>query len=101
MENIEVTKIDSNNFIIKGRLDIINAPILAEELENREYNDKDLVLDFSDVLYISSSGLRVLLIEQKKMKDNNKVVILNVSEPVREIFELTGFYDMLTFRKSE
>ena len=100
MENIEVTKIDNNNFIIKGRLDITNAPILAEELENREYNDKDLILDFSDVIYISSSGLRVLLIEQKKMKDNNKVVILNVSEPVREIFEITGFEDVLTFRKS-
>ena len=100
MENIEVTKIDNNNFIIKGRLDITNAPILAEELENREYNDKDLILDFSDVIYISSSGLRVLLIEQKKMKDNNKVVILNVSEPVREIFEITGFEDVLTFGKS-
>ena len=91
MENIEITKIDNNNFIIKGRLDITNAPILAEELKKREYNNKDLILDFSNVIYISSSGLRVLLIEQKKMKDNNAVVILNASEPVREIFAITGF----------
>lgn len=101
MDAIEVTKIDDNNYIVKGKINTESAPILAEELAKREYNKEDLVIDFSNVHYISSSGLRVLLMEQKKMKDNNNVVLMDVNDIVKEIFSITGFDELLTFRKSE
>jgi anti-sigma B factor antagonist len=79
-----------------GRLDTTTAPDLDEEFKSSLGDVKDLVLDLKDLEYISSAGLRVLLSAQKEMNKKGSMVLTNVSEGVNEIFEVTGFVDILT-----
>lgn len=80
---------------IAGRLDTITAPTLEKTI-NEEIGDvKDLILDMKDVEYISSAGLRVLLGAQKKMQKIGSMKVVNVCEAVMEVFEMTGFADIL------
>lgn len=83
---------------IEGRIDTTTAPELETELKSDMKDITELQLDFADVEYISSAGLRVLLSAQKIMNKQGKMVILNVRETVMEIFEVTGFVDILTIR---
>ena len=79
-----------------GRLDTITAPRLEEELKEILSNVTELVLDFEKLEYISSAGLRVLLSAQKVMSRQGSMRFIHVNEAVMEIFEVTGFTDILT-----
>ena len=81
---------------LEGRLDTLTAPQLDAELQNSLQGVKSLVFDFAKLDYISSAGLRVLLTSQKTMNKQGSMVVKNVSEEVKEIFEVTGFSDILT-----
>lgn len=97
MLNID-KKTEGNSMEVKlsGRLDTTTAPQL-EEVVKAELSGKDtLVFDLADLEYISSAGLRVLLSAQKIMNNQGSMTVKNVSEEVNEIFEVTGFADILT-----
>ena len=81
---------------ITGRLDTTTAPALDKAIAENINAIKNLVLDFKGLEYISSAGLRVLLSAQKKMQKTGKMKITNVREEVMEVFEMTGFADILT-----
>jgi anti-sigma B factor antagonist len=81
---------------LTGRLDTNTAPELEEELKKDLPDITDLVLDFDELVYISSAGLRVILSTQKIMKKQGNMVIENVNDLIMEIFEATGFVDILT-----
>ncbi|OQD58912.1 hypothetical protein MBBAR_6c00220 [Methanobrevibacter arboriphilus JCM 13429 = DSM 1125] len=93
-------KIEGNKLVIKvdGRLDTNNSPKLEEELKKDLPETKELVFNFEDLMYISSSGLRVILSTQKIMNKQGSMVIENVHELVMEVFEATGFSDILTIK---
>ena len=81
---------------VTGRLDTTTAPQLEASL-NESYNGvTKLVLDFASLEYLSSAGLRVLLQAQKTMNKQGEMVVRNVNETISEIFEVTGFSDVLT-----
>lgn len=79
-----------------GRLDTTTAPQLEAELKRSISGVTSLVMDFAELEYISSAGLRVLLSAQKVMNKQGAMVIRNVNETISEIFEITGFCDILT-----
>lgn len=81
---------------LAGRLDTTTAPELEKELSASLDDVKNLVLDLSELEYISSAGLRVLLSAQKKMASKGTMKVKGVGEVVMEIFEVTGFSDILT-----
>ncbi len=81
---------------LTGRLDTTTAPQLEAELKRSIGGVESLVLNFADLEYLSSAGLRVLLAAQKVMNKQGKMVIRNVNETISEVFEITGFSDILT-----
>lgn len=81
---------------IIGRLDTMTSPQLEKELGESLDGVEELIFDFSDLAYVSSAGLRVLLSTQKRMKKQGDMVIQNVNDEVMEVFEITGFVDILT-----
>ena len=84
------------SFALEGRLDTVTAPELEKALKDSIDGIAELVLDFDKLEYISSAGLRVLLSAQKTMSEKGGMKITNVSEIISEIFEVTGFSDILT-----
>ena len=84
------------NVFLKGRLDTTTAPALEDELSSSLDGIESLAMDFGELEYISSAGLRVLLSAQKRMTKQGKMVIKNVNETIMEIFDVTGFSDILT-----
>ena len=84
---------------LEGRLDTITAPQLEDELRASLPSVKDLVFDLTDLVYISSAGLRVMLASQKTMNKQGSMCIRNVSPDVMEVFELTGFVDILNIEE--
>ena len=80
---------------LKGRLDTITAPQLEEEVVKSLDGVKEFVLDFTDLEYISSAGLRVLLLAQKKMNKQGSMVLKNVNDDIKGIFDITGFSSIL------
>lgn len=85
-------------FALEGRLDTITAPQLEEAVKASIGDTTELVFDFSKLTYISSAGLRVLLSAQKSMNSRGSMVVCNVSDEIREIFDVTGFTDILTIK---
>ena len=83
---------------LDGRLDTTTAPELENAVNAEGDSLKNLVLDFSGVNYISSAGLRVLLSAQKKMNVQGSMELVNVSADVMDIFEMTGFADILVIK---
>ena len=81
---------------VSGRLDTMTAPQLESEITGHLDGITEFIMDFTDLEYISSAGLRVLLVTSKMMKGKGRFVIRNINETVREIFEVTGFLDILT-----
>ena len=82
--------------VIAGRLDTTTAPQLEAEFKQSISGIEKLVLDFSALEYLSSAGLRVLLGAQKVMNKQGEMIIKNVNDTINEIFEVTGFIDILT-----
>lgn len=80
---------------IEGRLDTTTAPQLEAELKSSLDDIKELIFDIKDLEYISSAGLRVLLSAQKVMNKQGSMTVKGASESVMEIFEVTGFVDIL------
>lgn len=89
-------KEDVLQVVLEGRLDTTTAPELEKTLKESLDGVKELVLDFEDLEYISSAGLRVLLSAQKIMNKQGSMKLIHVREEVKEIFEVTGFLDFLT-----
>lgn len=92
-------KISEDNQMIlslSGRLDAANAPMLETELKNSINGVEKLVFDFKELEYISSAGLRVLLNAQKVMNRQGKMIVRNVNDTIADVFEITGFVDILT-----
>ena len=81
---------------LEGRLDTTTAPDLEKELKTSLDGVTDLTLDLTNLDYISSAGLRVLLSAHKTMMKQGQMKVTNASEIVREVFEVTGFCDILT-----
>lgn len=84
------------NVKVSGRLDTTTAPELEASLKESFEGLTKLVLDFSELEYLSSAGLRVLLQAQKTMNNQGEMILKNVNETINEIFEVTGFVDILT-----
>ena len=81
---------------LNGRLDTVTSPQLDAVLKEDLAGTTELVLDFAELAYISSAGLRVLLAAQKAMNGKGTMVIRNVCADIMEVFEITGFSDILT-----
>lgn len=83
---------------LQGRLDTTTAPQLETEISGSIAGVTDLRLDFANLEYISSAGLRVLLATQKIMNQQGSMVISNANSDILEVFDITGFSDILTIR---
>lgn len=81
---------------VQGRLDTTTAPDLEKEIKTGLDGVTELIMDFEKLDYISSAGLRVLLSAQKLMSKQGSMKVIHVSELVMEVFEVTGFTDILT-----
>ena len=97
---MEIFKIkdDTNlTIVLEGELNTITAPDLEKVIKDNLSNIKLLVLDFGKLEYLSSAGLRVLLIAQKIMDNQGKMIVKNVNSTIMDIFEMTGFSNILSF----
>jgi len=83
---------------VEGRLDTLTSPELEKEINELSSSAEDLVVDFAKLEYISSAGLRVLLSAHKLFAKKGGMTITNVNETVLDIFEVTGFKDILTIK---
>lgn len=92
-KNVDGKKLE---YLLEGRLDTTTSPQLQEDLEKSLDSVEELVLNFEKLEYISSAGLRVLLVAQKTMTKQGKMIVTNVNESIMEIFDVTGFSDILT-----
>ena len=93
---IEIIKNAEETIIeVAGRLDTTTAPVLDKAINEDIGDAKHLILDLKGVAYISSAGLRVLLSAQKKMQKIGSMKVKNVCADVMEVFEMTGFADIL------
>lgn len=82
--------------VISGNIDTVTAPELDSQLQENLSGIKDLILDFAAVDYISSAGLRVILMANQQMEDvDGNMTVKNVNEDVRDVFEMTGFDSLL------
>ena len=81
---------------ISGRLDTSTAPELETTINNCLSGVEDLVMDFEGLEYVSSAGLRVILKAQKIMTNQGSMKIINVNDTIMEVFDITGFADVLT-----
>ena len=97
--NITQTK-DGEKLLVKvdGRIDTVTAPEFEAFLEDNLDGISDLTIDLAALEYISSAGFRVMLRAQKRMNVQGTMTVLNVNETVSEIFEVTGFNDILTIK---
>ena len=96
---MEITKKTEENRLtiaLSGRLDTTTAPQLEKELQEAIGSVAELLFDFTELEYISSAGLRVLLSAQKTMNRQGTMVVRNVNETIMEVFDVTGFADLLT-----
>lgn len=92
---IEKKKAENETLVLIGRLDTITAPELESEVMAILPNVESLVLDMEKLEYISSAGLRIILKTHKALAQKSGLKLINVSDEVREVFEITGFSDFL------
>ena len=92
-KNLDDTKLTVQ---LEGRLDTTTAPQLEESMKESISDVSELIMDFEKLEYISSAGLRVLLSCQKIMSKQGSMKVVHVSDLIKEIFEVTGFIDILT-----
>ena len=96
---MEIKKEQNGNALtlkIVGRLDAGSAPELSKELTTALNGITDLTFDLAELKYIASAGLRVLLVAQKRMNKQGSMKLINVSESVMEVLEMTGFASLMT-----
>ena len=94
---IETTLTDKTLTVkVSGRMDTTTAPQLEAELKRKVGGNETLILDFDNLEYLSSAGLRVVLAAQKVMNRQGKMIVRHVNETIMDIFEVTGFVDILT-----
>ena len=98
MEIIKTAVDNKLTLKVSGRLDTTTAPDLQAALKESLDGVEELVLDFTDLEYISSAGLRVLLSAQKQMNTQGSMCLTGVCDVVMEVLELTGFVDILTIK---
>ncbi|MDD3413476.1 MAG: STAS domain-containing protein [Lachnospiraceae bacterium] len=94
-----ITKTENETSMIlelDGRLDTTTSKQLEEEVSSSFTGKTEVTMDFSKLVYVSSAGLRVILSAQKIMNKQGSMKIINVNEMVMEVFEITGFSDILT-----
>ena len=94
----KIVNVNELTIVLNGRLDTTTAPKLETELKQNISGVEKLVLDFAGLEYLSSAGLRVLLAAQKVMNRQGSMVVKNVNEVIMEIFEITGFVDVLNIQ---
>ncbi|MCF0175066.1 MAG: STAS domain-containing protein [Bacteroidales bacterium] len=82
--------------IVDGSIDTVTAPTLEKELESLYEGAEEMIIDMAKVDYVSSAGLRVILGADRQMNDHGKLILRNVIEDVKEVFEMTGFDEILT-----
>ena len=87
---------DSVTLIVSGRLDTQTAPELENELDNILTGIKELIFDMTNLEYVSSAGLRVILKAQKAMNAQGSMKLTGVNDSIMEVFDITGFLDILT-----
>ena len=95
MEIIKTLKNGMLTIALDGKMDITTAPDLEKEVSNLD-GVTELIMDFEKLRYISSAGLRVLLAAHKAMRDRGGMKVTHVNEIVGEVFDITGFADILT-----
>lgn len=96
---MEINKIKDGTALtieLEGRLDTVSAPQLETELKKSISGVETLIFDFAKLEYLSSAGLRVLLSSQKVMNKQGQMIIKNVNSTIADIFEVTGFSEILT-----
>lgn len=84
--------------VLEGRLDTTTAPQLEAVVKSDLAGMSEVTLDFEKLEYLSSAGLRVILAAQKIMNKQGSMVIRHVNETIMEVFEVTGFSDILTIK---
>ena len=87
---------ESAKIVVVGRLDTQTAPDLEKEVDAITANLKELVFDMAGLEYVSSAGLRVILKAQKIMNTKGSMKLIGVNDSIMEVFEITGFLDILT-----
>ena len=87
---------ESAKLVVVGRLDTQTAPELEKEIDDVVANIKELVFDMAGLEYISSAGLRVILKAQKIMNTKGSMKLVGVNDSIMEVFDITGFLDILT-----
>ena len=87
---------ESAILVVAGRLDTQTAPELEKELDGVVLDIKELTFDMTGLEYVSSAGLRVILKSQKIMNTQGSMKIINVNDTIMEVFDITGFADVLT-----
>ena len=87
---------DAVTLIVSGRLDTQTAPELENELDSIFAGLKELIFDFTNLEYVSSAGLRVILKAQKAMNTQGSMKLTGVNDSIMEVFDITGFLDILT-----
>lgn len=98
---MEIKKVREDNKLtvcVSGRLDTMTAQELDEELENSLEGVTELVMDLSEMGYISSAGLRVLLTAQQIMEDQGSMVVKGIRDDLKDIFEVSGFDSFLNIQ---
>lgn len=96
-----INQIKNSNEItleLTGRLDTTTAPQLEQALNEFTENISLAVLDLKNLEYLSSAGLRIILLMQKKMNKQGEMIVKNVNETIMEVFEITGFVDILNIQ---
>ena len=83
-------------FLLEGRLDTMTSPSFEEKISKVVDDAEKLIIDLSDLLYISSAGLRVLLGATQQMEGKGRLIVRNPNQAVREVFDLTGFSRLFT-----
>ena len=87
---------DAATLVVSGRLDTQTAPELEKELDAVLSGLKELIFDMTDLEYVSSAGLRVILKAQKAMNAQGSMKLTGVNDSIMEVFDITGFLDILT-----
>ena len=97
MEIVKKSEGSKLTIALIGRLDTTTAPDLEAEIKSSIDGVTEFVLDFEKLEYVSSAGLRVILMAQKLMKKQGSMVLTKVNADIMEVFDITGFSDILTF----